>query len=405
MDKHYKSKIAAIAVGTAIKVLTGVVCGAVVLTGTYGVVKHTVLPNSTAKTQSMFAYEGEAGTGGTGGSIGDNPVYQTELKRNGVIPAEGTYKVKATNTVLSEGDNFPETPATGDTYEEGDYSYTYNKGGYDGNEWSVVVKSTSQTSYGELISEISGKPLTYLHSTFEGCSSLTAAPRIPNTVINMYGAFGGCSSLTTAPVIPSGVTDLGYAFSDCTLLKTYTGSTDSDGDLSNFIIPNGVTNMTYTFGNCSSITKAPIIPSSVTDMSGVFSNCTSLETAPVIPSNVESLNNTFSGCSSLKTYVGSTDSDGDFSNFVIPNSVTDMQGAFGSCTSLTKAPTIPNSVDNLIFAFVYCDNLTGNITINANATSYDYCFCETVKPITLTGSSTILSELAGTATNGNVTVR
>ena len=73
MDKHYKSKIAAIAVGTAIKVLTAVVCGALVLTGTYGVIKHTVLPNAKVRTKAIANYEGEGKAGG--GSISDYFIY------------------------------------------------------------------------------------------------------------------------------------------------------------------------------------------------------------------------------------------------------------------------------------------------------------------------------------------
>ena len=43
--------------------------------------------------------------------------------------------------------------------------------------------------------------------------------------------------------------------------------------------------------------------------------------------------------------------------------------------------------------------------MNINPTSYSNCFLNTTKPITLTGSSTQFTELAATATNGNVTVK
>lgn len=54
--------------------------------------------------------------------------------------------------------------------------------------------------------------------------------------------------------------------------------------------------------------------------------------------------------------------------------------------------------------FNNCESLTGTIEVNANPTYYDYCLNSTVKPITLTGSSTKLNELAAAANNGNVTV-
>ena len=220
-----------------------------------------------------------------------------------LIPVGGIYTVSADGTTLV-GDGvsveFPETPATNDTYEYGDYVYTYNKGGDYGTEWSVKVKDTSKTSYGTILSEIAGRPIT-----------------------NMFYTFANCRSLITAPVIP-----------------------------------NSVTNMRYTFG----------------------------------------------GCTSMKTYVGSTDTDGDFSNYTISNSVTDMSHTFDNCTSLTTAPTIPSSVTNMRGTFCNCISLTGTIEINANPTSYDECFAFTMEPITLRGSSPILAELANTSYDGNVTV-
>jgi hypothetical protein len=83
-----------------------------------------------------------------------------------------------------------------------------------------------------------------------------------------------------------------------------------------------------------------------------------------------------------------------------------MSYTFQSCTSLTQAPTIPSSVTTLQGTFKGCSNLTGTVTIHANPPSYGCtsCFADTLQPITLIGSSTVLSELAATAENGNVTV-
>ena len=54
----------------------------------------------------------------------------TNREAGSIIPDGAKYTVKATNTMLEgNGTNkFPDTPATNDTYEEGDYVYTYNKG-------------------------------------------------------------------------------------------------------------------------------------------------------------------------------------------------------------------------------------------------------------------------------------
>jgi hypothetical protein len=48
--------------------------------------------------------------------------------------------------------------------------------------------------------------------------------------------------------------------------------------------------------------------------------------------------------------------------------------------------------------------LSGEIEINASPVSYNLCFSGTKQPIVLVGSSSLLEELAATATNGNVSV-
>ena len=91
----------------------------------------------------------------------------------------------------------------------------------------------------------------------------------------------------------------------------------------------------------------------------------------------------------------------------IPGSVTSMEETFKDCTGLTTAPEIPNSVTEMNGTFSGCTNLTGEITINANLNSSDglSCFWRTTKPIQLTGTCPILSKLAETSSNGNVTVK
>ena len=205
------------------------------------------------------------------------------------------------------------------------------------------------------------KEVTNLTCTFSECTSLTTAPEIPSSVIDMSGTFDGCTSLTTAPEIPSSVIDMERTFSGCTSLTTAPE------------IPSSVIDVRWTFDGCTSLTTAPEIPSSVIDMEGTFSGCTSLTTAPEIPS-----------------------------------SVINMEGTFRGCTSLTTAPMIPSGVNNMIATFKGCTNLTGTIIINANPTFYvgssGNCFEDTVKSINLIGDSSILQELANTANNGNVEV-
>ena len=228
--------------------------------------------------------------------------------------------------------------------------------------------------------------VTDLSRAFYRCTRLTTAPEIPSSVKDMDYTFRWCTGLTTAPEIPNSVTSIDYTFDGCTGLTTAPE------------IPNSVTSMSSTFSGCTGLTTAPEIPNSVTNMNGTFSGCTGLTTAPKIPNSVTSMSSTFSGCTGLTTAPE------------IPNSVTDMDWTFSRCTGLTTAPEIPNSVTSMHCTFSGCTNLTGEITINANLDgsskwAYDSCFDGTTKPIQLTGTCTILSKLAETSSNGNVTVK
>ena len=92
----------------------------------------------------------------------------------------------------------------------------------------------------------------------------------------------------------------------------------------------------------------------------------------------------------------------------IPNTVKDMRSTFEGCTNLVSAPVIPSSVTNMEKTFFECSSLEGNVEINAtNLINFDYAFNYTVKPIVITGtiSNDLKSQLAATASNGNVTYR
>lgn len=176
---------------------------------------------SVNKTSLSEKYHQSNGVSGVSGGI---------LKRNGVIPEGCTYThgyqvcdCENTNnlnssepcgicgyhfsgvaTILTAGDNFPEVPSQGDIYVEGDYEYCYNLEYYafwqkttpspDG--WGVRVLYKTKSTYGEIISEIAGQPVTNISYTFMDCTSLETAPTIPNTVEKMESTFSDCQSLT-----------------------------------------------------------------------------------------------------------------------------------------------------------------------------------------------------------------
>ena len=85
----------------------------------------------------------------------------------------------------------------------------------------------------------------------------------------------------------------------------------------------------------------------------------------------------------------------------IPFGVEVLWGTFCDCTSLVTAPTIPSSVIHMdYYIFGHCESLAGTITINANPSSYQYCFAGvdfSQQNITLEGTSDILDEIRGTS--------
>lgn len=199
--------------------------------------------------------------------------------------------------------------------------------------------------------------LVYAPKMFKDCLALTDVSNviIPNRVKNIEGMFEGCTSLTTAPDMSNAtkLEEIGYLFYLCENLKTYHGSTDADGDFSNYYLPTSILDMQYTFFCCDLMVIAPDIPNSVTSMKGTFSGCKSLTTAPLLHEGITNLGSTFLGCTSLKTYHSSTDADGDFRNYILPSTLKEttdneyrplLSATFMECTSMKYAPAIPSGV-------------------------------------------------------------
>jgi hypothetical protein len=331
------------------------------------------------------------------------------------IPTQGNIPEAIKISIVSDGEaldcyyintkteqfysEIPEYVTNGDLVLCGDYAYTYNES-IDG--WWVHLAcqsfeyghfkickfvpnynfvTTNETAYGEILASIGNKQTKMLQGTFMGCANLSVAPTIPDGVTDMIGTFNGCSSLTVAPSIPSGVTDMRQTFRGCANLTKAP------------VIPNGVTLMSSTFQECTNLIEPPIIPDGVTDMCSTFEGCTIMRNAPTIPSSVECMERTFMNCKWIECAPA------------IPDSVTQMANAFNGCVGLMVAPTIPSGVNNMHGLFYGCAKLAGTIEINATPDIYGHCFGETTQSIMLTGTSTILPELAETATNDNVTVQ
>lgn len=111
----------------------------------------------------------------------------------------------------------------------------------------------------------------------------------------------------------------------------------------------------------------------VTKMDYTFYGCKFMKKAPEIPTGVKDMTKTFANCGGMRTYVGSMDSDWDFSNYKIPDSVVNMNGTFDSCW-FNVAPSIPNSVTNMSYLFHNCMYLQVLSEISSNAEDMSYAF-------------------------------
>ena len=120
-------------------------------------------------------------------------------------------------------------------------------------------------------------PGTYCFAKlFEGCTSLTSAPRLPATTLKgdcYYCMFLGCTNLTTPPVLPA--TTLAASCYSCM------------------------------FSGCTKLATAPMLPATTLKewcYSNMFKNCTSLTTAPELPATAMIYHcyyGMFSGCTNL----------------------------------------------------------------------------------------------------------
>ena len=85
--------------------------------------------------------------------------------------------------------------------------------------------------------------------------------------------------------------------------------------------------------------------------------------------------------------------------------LVDMNSTFKGCESMIQAPAVPEGVKNLTSTFEGCAALTGTLVVFAEPDVYDNCFTNTVQTLTLTGSSSALSELSLTSIIGNVVIK
>jgi len=191
------------------------------------------------------------------------------LIHNISVPEGGVY-VTVNGQTINSG-NKMENINWGDVYYYGDYTYIYL---YDSHGWKVelnpAVVTRNQTTYGPILNEINGKPVTSLYRTFANCKNLTVIPAIPPSLLHLHGTFLNCTSLVDASsvTLPSCLRGMGTF-----TLEHHSGS----------------------FEGCTNLKYAPQIPTSVELMDNTFKNCTSLIEMPNIKSSFDKAV-VFAGC-------------------------------------------------------------------------------------------------------------
>ena len=254
-------------------------------------------------------------------------------------------------------------------------------------------------------------------SAFYRCTSLKSTT-IGNSVTSIESfAFYGCTSLASI-VIPDSVTSIGAViFEGCNSIKTATinstaavSAFSGNTSIENIIIGDSVTEIgNYAFENCASLTSVTIGNSVTSIGDRTFESCTSL-TSVTIPDSVINIGSyVFENCTSL-TEINVSSNNANYSSengilfnkektelirypqgkteteYIIPDSVTEIGCyAFHNCTSLASV-TIGNSVTSIgDRAFYYCTSFT-SVTIPDSVTSIgDEAFygCTSLTSITI----------------------
>lgn len=310
-------------------------------------------------------------------------------------------------------------------------------GAFCGSDLSTITIPNSVTEIGE--------------SSFEACQNLTSIT-LPNSITKIGDfAFSLCHQLTSID-IPYSVTEIGsYAFSYCTRMTSITipNSVTKIG-MRAFIDCNQVSSLTLsnslkkieeeTFENCWALASLTI-PNSVTEIgNSAFSGCKSLSSLNIpnsvtvighsafylcenlvsvnLPKSVAEIGDrAFANCYMLDNINVDEDNmhftslDGVLftkamtrllqypagkkeRSYVVPNTVTEIMGAFSGCNNLTSI-TIPNSVTSIgSFAFARCTSLNSiTIPISVSAIGpYAFYLCESLNSITIPNSVNEIEE-------------
>lgn len=136
---------------------------------------------------------------------------------------------------------------------------------------------------------------------------------------DMSYAFYGCTNLKTIQPL-SFAKSWAYAFTDCINLNDVSGTLKYAKETNNM------------FYNCTSLSNYSFDEDDMTyniNTSKMFYNCNNLKTIMKMPVNVQDVSYMYYNCNTL--------TDVDLTDYILPESITDMSGAF-SYTNIEKSP-------------------------------------------------------------------
>ncbi len=314
-----------------------------------------------------------------------------ELKKQGItednweitITESGVAITSKKNEYNSEELNPINVKITDDKYEKGDYIYEAIK---EGNRFEAeTLEEAKEIAKAEIIEYLGV-------NSWEDVLAYASQQGITEE------EYWESVSLTEATFVPYKI--VGWN------VKLNLNKTDKNKTIYGVILESinnlPILSLCYTFSECTNLLVAPKMPKDVVDISGAFSHCTALVTAPKIPAGVKEMTAVFAFCESLKQYEGNVDGDGDFSNYIIPENVSNLYFSFNSCNNMKKAPKIPRGIKTLAYTFTGCQSLTGTITIDATPEYFSSCFGDinfSVQNLNLLGNSANIDELGQTGVN------
>ena len=232
-------------------------------------------------------------------------------------------------------------------------------------------ENTTETPYEINLTDVTNTNITYIKSYLQANPTkyVNLSPTyITNYSMSLSYLFENCMTLIESPRFMTPTyglhPSLYAAFRGCTNLKygyVLSGTQDASrafqGCTSLISFPGGtpssLRDVSYFCDGCTSLQAMPYL-SDVTNMEGAFRNCTSLTSITNIPSSVRNMTSAYKGCTGITSAPD------------IPYGITSLESTFEGCTALEECGSIANSVTNFTNTFKGCSSMTSFPDISSN---------------------------------------